>query len=352
MKKIILIISSVFLSNAAYCTDDFFIIVPAPAYMPETGFALFVEGVYKYRPESVSPGANPSMLQLHLAYTQMDQSEAYLEFNGYGANNSSFLKAVLQYKKFPDRFFGIGNNVIITDDSPGQGYLYTLETFHCLVEAHMELVSHLSAGARWHGQKSSLLSSAIHGALPGSEGGFDSGLGALLKWDDRDSVYFPVSGTYAVVSIMFFSRIFGAERDFLKWELDARKYFEFFKNHSVSLQALASAEAGDAPFYLMNTLGGDKLLRGYYKGALRDKSMAAIQAEYKWVFLERFVICAHAGIGAVEDEFLRLSTRYLRASFGLGLRFFIDEKDRITFRLDTGFTGDDTGLYLVAGEAF
>jgi outer membrane protein assembly factor BamA len=189
-------------------------------------------------------------------------------------------------------------------------------------------------------------------SVPGYQAGNDSGLGLLVRWDTRDSVYFPMSGDYLQASVMFFGEAIAGEHHFVKWDLDLRHYFSIDERQSVSVNGLLLAEAGSPPFYLMNMLGGDKVLRGYFKGTKRDRCVTALQAEYKWIFIPRFAVTVHAGLGAAANEVTKFSTAYMLWSAGFGLRFFLDEASRMTFRADMGFGRDDMGLYLVAGEAF
>ena len=47
------------------------------------------------------------------------------------------------------------------------------------------------------------------------------------------------------------------------------------------MQATTSYTSGDVPFYDLALLGGEDRMRGYYKGALRDKVLFDTQVEYR-----------------------------------------------------------------------
>ena len=57
--------------------------------------------------------------------------------------------------------------------------------------------------------------------------------------------------------------------------------------------------AGDAPFFLLSTFGGQTDLRGYPSGRYRDRMMYALQAEYRWQFNDWWVFSGFAGVGEV-----------------------------------------------------
>lgn len=357
MKKILVLIL-LFLAAPVLAADEekkdenFFILVPVPSYTPETQWAAFLVGAYMFRLDQADKITPASIVQINLAYTQLNQSDAFVELDHYWKNNEYFLKMMLEYKKYPDRLFGIGNSPSHLRAGTDPGYKYTLEYEYIWLEFYKKIWMDLHLGARWLGQHSVMLDNEYPGYLPGAGGGFDSGLAVLAKWDTRDNVYYAMSGAYYQLAAMFFGESIGSTHHFVKWDIDLRHYFKINETNSVSAQGLLMAEAGDPPFYFMNMHGGDNLLRGYFAGSYRDRCMTAIQAEYKWIFLPRFVAAAFAGVGTVAPEITKFSTAYLLWSAGLGLRFFLDEKDRMTFRADLGFGNGDMGLYLVAAEAF
>lgn len=362
MKKIliflvVLISFPLFAAEEQKKDDNFFIVVPVPMYSPETQWAgyLIMEYIFRLDPhDKITPS---STAQISLSYTQMHQSDVYLEFSHYWKDRDYYLKVMLEYIKYPDLYFGKGNierNIFAGLD---KGYDFTLEYEYAWLEFYKKITADLHAGARYIIRRNVMLDSEYPGLITGEEitgakGGTDSGLGLLVKWDTRDNVCYAMSGDYLQAMVMFFGGVLGGDSNFIKWDLDLRHYFKINDEHSISSQAVLLAEAGNPPFYLMNMLGGEKLLRGYYKGSFRDRCLTAVQLEYKWILFSRFVAACNAGIGAVADEVTKLSTGNLQWSVGLGFRYIFDEASKMTFRIDVGFGENDMGFYLVAGEAF
>ena len=76
---------------------------------------------------------------------------------------------------------------------------------------------------------------------------------------------------------------------------DARKYYSFGKNKGkrVLLHVFFKhLPFGDAPFYDLAILGGDRIARGYFYGRFRDLHLSTLQVEYRSPYLWRFGLAA------------------------------------------------------------
>jgi len=94
-------------------------------------------------------------------------------------------------------------------------------------------------------------------------------------------------------------------------------------------------------------------MRGYYLGRYRDKNMITLQAEYRWVpVFWRVGLAAFAGIGDVAATLGDFDLGRFKYTYGLGLRFVIDPKQRLHLRVDFGFGKETSGVYFTAAEAF
>ncbi len=330
--------------------SNFFVIVPIPLYSPETGWALNINSAYLYRTEPEDKDTTPSIIQVSLVYSEKNQTDDYLEINHYLKGNEYIFKGILQYKKYPDSFFGTGNYTL-----PGDSEKYTIEYEYFMAESYKKIVPGFYAGLRYVFQNNALLEVEPSGLLaqaPGRRGLRQSGAGLLLKWDTRDYVYYATDGALHQVSFLSFGPGIGSQNIFNKFEADFRWFFPAFEGQSGSVHAYAALSGGDVPFFFMPFIGGDKMLRGYFKGRFRDKNMIALQAEYHFHLSELFIITIHAATGEVMKEVTDFSTSGLKFSAGAGLRFVLEPKDRLTARLDLGFTPDSMGVYLMAGEAY
>lgn len=94
-------------------------------------------------------------------------------------------------------------------------------------------------------------------------------------------------------------------------------------------------------------------MRGYYKGAIRDKILVDAQIEYRLPIWKIFGLTTWVATGRVADEYSNLSFNGLWLSYGGGVRIKVDSKSDINLRIDMGFGPNGVnGLYLNFAEAF
>ena len=126
--------------------------------------------------------------------------------------------------------------------------------------------------------------------------------------------------------------------------IDLQQFIPFWNETRVlALRVMAEHADGfgnaDVPFYLMPTLGGARLLRGYDRQRFRDRSALLLSAEYRYE-LNPFLMAAlfyDAGQVAPDWEQFRLDD--LRDAYGFGLRF--GYSNAVALRTDIVFGGED-----------
>jgi outer membrane protein assembly factor BamA len=131
-----------------------------------------------------------------------------------------------------------------------------------------------------------------------------------------------------------------------------RKYQPLFGSHGIAVRLAAEVLTGDVPFFAMAEIGGANLLRGIYAGRFRDRTMLAIEAEYRFPIVWRFGGVVFGGFGEVAPSAAALVHQRPHPAAGAGIRFSIDGDERVNARLDAGFSEDDWGIYFMVGEAF
>ena len=100
-------------------------------------------------------------------------------------------------------------------------------------------------------------------------------------------------------------------------------------------------------------MGGDASMRGYYKGAFRDKTLLDFQAEYRVPVWNIFGLATWLGFGQVSDSYQTMSLNEFRPSYGIGLRVRVDSRSNTNLRLDFGFGSNGIhGTYISFAEAF
>lgn len=327
--------------------------LPYAYYTPETKFAFGAGSIYSWRPADSPSSARPSNVRLAVTYTQLYQLIIGILPELYFKNESYLFTGYYGFYRYPDKFWGIGND---TPESAEEDYepLY----FRSLTSLQRRIRPGLYIGLRYQYEYIDLRETDLDGVLqygtvPGSEGGSASGIGVIVNHDTRNHVYQPSSGFYNQVYAVFFGEALGSDYTFNMLSIDLRTYLSLFGTHVLALQMYDGFISGTPPFQMLSKLGGSYWMRGYYEGRFRDKNMLTLQAEYRFPIFWRFGAVAFAGTGDVADDIGAFRLDEFKYTVGFGFRFMFDAQERIHARLDVGFGEDDNvGIYALVLEAF
>jgi outer membrane protein assembly factor BamA len=131
---------------------------------------------------------------------------------------------------------------------------------------------------------------------------------------------------------------------------------------TVAAGAQAGATAGELPFWVLPTLGGNDTLRGYIGHRWTDRAAWHAAAEYRfWVIprgvaitdairIERIGAAFFFDVGAVAGSVTDFSDATVRHCYGAGLRVSLERK--ALFRLDVGFSSEDINVIAAYGLSF
>jgi hypothetical protein len=326
--------------------------VPVVFYTPETKLAFGAGGIYYFALTGDKAVTRPSSVSFSGVYTQLKQSTVEVNPDFY-LKDGYHIQAYLQYYKFPDYFYGIGNAT-----SSDLKEAFTSNYWWLNIEALKCVRGAFNIGFQYFFDDTKLVEVEAGRQLDseditGSGGGKVSGIGPFMTYDSRDSIFFPTRGSYHQFSAMTFGRALGSDFRFSRFSLELRRYHGFSPSRILAFQAKFLFETGDPPFWRMGQLGGQEIMRGYYSGRYRDKNMMAFQVEYRWVpAFWRIGLAAFAGIGDVADKPGNFRLGSFKYSHGLGLRFVVDRRQRLHLRLDYGLGKGTSGVYFTAVEAF
>lgn len=361
---LLMVFSLILFSNKVKAQNDTlkskkinFSIYPVFGYQPETSFAFGVISflVYDIAEQDNNEFYRPSTISPYLLYTLNGQILLAIDFDSY-FKKGYFLDIKPRYYKYPDFFFGIGNDNKVED-----GETYTNE-FIRLDGRFMKFIDHKwSAGLRFDFQNNKLYNfeeegELITGEIFGTEGGLNSGFGPTAQIDTRDNILYPSKGFYAQAEITFYSEIFGSDFNYSNYLIDLRKYISIKnKKNIMAFQAAANFTSGEnIPFYKLQKVGGDKRLRGIENSRLYlDKQSFWMQAEYRRELFWRFGGVAFAGFGDVAPGIGKFRFEELKYVVGLGGRFQAMKDEKLNVRLDAGIgRGGQYAFYLSVKEAF
>ena len=268
-------------------------------------------------------------------------------------NNQYIIISYVNYKKTPEFIFGIGNdvkredleNIEISSFKWDAIVLYKLaKAFYAGVNVDV---------AYYFNVKTDSTSFLIRDNVSGLSGGTNVGVGLSAAYDTRDNRYNASKGAYIIATSLFCPKFFGSTYEFSKFTLDARKYVQPWFKHIIAVQATTTVVNKDVPFYELALMGGDNQMRGYYKGALRDKVLVDGQIEYRMPVWSIFGVTGWIGTGRVAESYQKLSLNGLWLSYGAGLRLKVDSKHNTNLRFDFGFGPKGiSGFYINFAEAF
>ncbi len=339
-------------SSTATANSNGFTLYPALFYTPETRIGGGAVSLYFFREAGAPLTTRPTSVTASLVYTQNRQTQFEVTTNAFFDNEVYQHNGNFFYKKFPEKFYGIGNN---TSDTSLESY--TSESFRINPTLLRKIKTGMYAGFQYHLEHwSNLETEASHAlagkTITGSSATTVSGIGVVFTLDSRNNVFSTTAGKNYQCTATFFPKFLGSTYSFARFKLDARRYVPFFTTHTLATQLVINSTIGDVPFRFLSLLGGQYVMRGYYEGRYRDKQMIVLQTEYRMPLFWRFGCTAFAGVGDVGKNFTAFRTDELKISYGIGGRFALFPEEKLNVRCDIGVGGNAVGLYINVNEAF
>lgn len=329
-----------------------FFAVPLVSYAPETNWSFGITSQYliRFRNDSVS---SPSITGLTFLYTLNKQYILNPNWDFFFLKNKYRATGAFVYQRYPDSFFGIGNNTFESNKER-----YTADYLLLKQRFVKQLTKGFFLGVQYRFENAYKLKTVANGVFEqqnviGRNGYTASGVGMAAIYDTRDNILFPFKGYYITLSNHFYPSWLGTQYPITNINIDARYYWNFYKSHVLANNIYTNFNFGDTPFRMMAQLGGQNIMRGYFQGRYRDNNMIAMQTEYRFPIYWRFMGVAFVGVGDVFSSANQLSLNQLKVSGGGGLRFTVDAKERINLRFDYAWGRfQSKGFYLSISEAF
>ena len=325
---------------------------PVLGYSPET---RIIGGVYTQLLMGDPLLKRPSTLGLSLLVSQNHQFSINLFPDIWLKDNTYRFAGELKWQYWPDKYYGIGNDTRKEDEE-----YYVSRIWGIKLDMYRTFYRDLYAGILLEVENNNIVeydtvshASLPEGSIPGSEHSTISGIGLAFAWDSRSDILLPASGAYCQFRLVYFNGAMGSTYPYTKWIIDLRKYWTLGRDHLLFIQAYGKFLWGsEVPFRNMAMLGGDKLLRGYFKGRYRDHNMFLGQVEYHSPYIWRFSLVAFAGAGDVFHAAGTGQNIHIKPAGGIGVRYKIFKDRRMNLRLDLAAGRNDHGIYLGILEAF
>ena len=327
---------------------------PYAFYTPETGFAIGAGGILIFYTNQTDTTLYPSKIGFGGYYSFTKQYKLSVNPALYFRSSNLYIQTPVSFGNFLDRFWGIGND---TPDMDSVQYRKKVISATLLIQSpplgfmadRSGLVIDYDQTEITDYMGNELLESD---SIAGSDGGEILGFGLDLTWENRDNIFFPNKGGYQYFKFIVYPE--GTSDYFFAFlEVDVKHYWSFKPDHVVALNFYLSSAMGETPFYKLPALGGPSRMRGYFMGRYRDNFYSMMQLEYRQYFWKRLGFVVFGGLGDVASEILEYDFGELKYSYGFGLRFLFNRKQKVNLRADIGFGKDgNRGIYFGIEEAF
>jgi len=327
---------------------------PLVMYAPEYSLMLGGGAVFVARHGSAAVDTKPDNITVNALYTLKNQTVLQFLPEFYSKNESLKFRATILYQDMPTSFFGVGNSGSMNSANiTAREEKYTNRTFIFQPQLTHTIWGRLKVGLSYDLKSTRVLKIATGGRLasgsvPGAAGGELSGLGLMLDYDSRDSLFFPSRGAYAQMTTRFYREAFGSDYTYDYYAADLRGYRKLGDGGVLALQFAVVAAGQGVPFYDMPFYD----LRGIFNSYFTNRSSYYAQAEYRFPLSSRLSAVVFGGGGNSAPRPGLLSFKTMQFAGGSGLRFVLDKNEKINMRLDIGASRWGVQPYFGITEAF
>ncbi len=360
--KLFLIITAlILLASANVCTaqktsldsidrKSFLSGYPIAFFTPETRWGFGAAGVYNHYPGK-NKSNRPSQWQVGGAYTLNKQILSFIFYNVFVDQDKHNFFGELAYYDYFFQYFGQGNNTLFHNEE-----LYSAQFPRIQFNYLRKWKEKIYIGLFYHFDHFVISSIEKDGLLDQSKiTGFDgsniSRPGLLFRYDSRDHIYYPSTGTYVNVDFAMNTRLLGASTNFQTIAFDISQYLSL-KRNVIALNLWTGRQFGVIPFQEYLALGGGKKARGIIKGRYRDTHLLLTQMEYRFPIYRRFLGAIFSSYGNVGHSYQHLLSTSWKLNYGLGIRFVLDKTNKTNIRVDVAFGSDKPNYYFTINEAF
>lgn len=333
-----------------------FIIAPIISYSPETNLGVGFGAKYLFKINGSGDETRTSNMPLSARYTLENQFILYSGFEIFSPGEKWMLEGNLQFKSFPRFYYGIGDDTPF-DNEESFTYRQVLIEPILLKQTWIDYLF-VGAGIRYNlingveveNPEGLLVNSDVPGAL-GSE---SVGGEFAVVYDSRDNLLNSYKGWYFEFTYGMYDKRIGSSNSFNLARWDLRHYWLLSEKREdvLAFQFIGHITDKNAPLAELANFGSAEIMRGYYEGRYIDRTLMAVQAEYRRHLFYRFGAVLFAGVGNVQPEIKDFNLTDLDYSVGFGLRFLLEKRERLNLRFDWGFGEGTNNYYLNIAEAF
>ncbi len=169
--------------------------------------------------------------------------------------------------------------------------------------------------------------------------------GGSFVVDLRDRPYNPHSGFFFGFEHLRYDDTKETMFSFSKTSYDVRAYLPVFAdNRTLAFQlytAMNKPQDGNrVPFYMMETLGGADVLRGFDTYRFRDENLISLSTEYRWEPAKFWELALFYDAGKVFPQGDDWNFNDLNTGYGIGVRLKLEKS--VILRFDIGHSEEGT----------
>ena len=329
------------------------VIAPIPISSPAFGSGLLLITAYVFKFDKEDQVSPPSWVGLAGAFTNNGSrglaagAKLYLKENKY---QTTF--AVMRGRANLD-FFGIGR----IPGRPPISVPLSVDGSIFFGELLRNVGKNVFIGPRYQFRR---LAAGLDGTRP--PGGFEipeidfkansAALGFHFQRDRRDNTFYPAKGSLFDFTGDFFDQVWGSRREYQTYKIAYNGYHQLATRQVLAYRSMGCSANGSVPFYDLCMFGFNNDLRGYTTGQFQNRRMFATQAEYRLELPKRLGLVAFGGVGGTARRWSEFRSDQLLPAAGAGLRFTLDKKNHINYRIDFAFGREGRTISIGVGEAF
>jgi hypothetical protein len=332
-----------------------FLIFPLVALSNETNWVFGVANAYIFKTSKKDPNLRTSTMPSGFLYTLNKQILIAVGASIFLPKERYIIRFENSFSKFPDKFWGIGNNSREEDKES-----YTFTQFYVNPQLSRKIHNNNFAGIGIEYQD-------VFNIQYDSGGNFEKqqvtgiyqrtnyhvlGWSLLLTHDSRNHAYTPDRGYLLRIKFANFNKNLASDFNFQGLEVDYRRFISLKAKQVLAIQGLGIFTFGDTPYRNLAVLGGNSIMRGYYAGRYRDKKFMGTQVEYRFPVYKRLSGVTFASFGKVGSEFSDFDLKDIKPAGGLGIRYSILPKENLNLRFDVAHGNETLNYYIVLAESF
>ncbi|BDD02776.1 BamA/TamA family outer membrane protein [Aureibacter tunicatorum] len=179
-------------------------------------------------------------------------------------------------------------------------------------------------------------------------------IGLKVSYDSRNDIFFPSSGFFINMNYQNLINSHMSPYGFDKFNFNLSNYISLNGTDNMILAYKLHTQLGwgSLPLHEKASPGGSSVLKGYITGNYIDNSIMTLQAEYRWMFAQRWGVVGFVGYGWLFDQVHNFHQGMELPSYGFGVRHKLFKQFKINLSFDVSFGRDNTNFQIGLNESF